>query len=83
MFPGKKNGGSAFKRAVDDKNSRIVIYKPVVGFVVDEGWANQNHVVKLTSKRAPQLPHQILGFVRVCRGHDQGVKRNVVWVHVC
>ena len=71
-----------FLRAVNDKNPGIVIRKPVVGFIVDKVWAFQNHVVKLASKRAPQLVHKILGFAGVCGPHDQGIKRNVVWVHV-
>lgn len=35
-----------FLRVVPGKNSPVAIHKPVVGFVVDEGWEYQNHVVK-------------------------------------
>jgi len=64
-------------RAENDKNSRIVIHKSVVGFVVDKGWAYWNRVVKRASKTSLQLVHEVLGFAGVCQDHDQGVKRNV------
>lgn len=68
-----------FLQAVNDENSPVVIHKPVVGFVVDQGWEYQNHVVK---KRASHLVDEVLGFAVVCGPLGQGIKRNVVWVHV-
>ena len=45
-----------------------------------KGWHIKT--IKLASKRAPQLVHEVLGFTGVCLAHDQSVKRNVVWVHL-
>ena len=60
-------------RAINDKKLRIVIHKPVVGFIVDKG----NRVTKRASKASLQLVHEVLGFAGVCRTHDEGVKQNV------
>ena len=59
-----------------------MIHKPVVCFFVDEGWAYQNHELKLASKRVLTAGQEGIGFSVICGPYDKGVKRNVVWVHI-
>ena len=70
---GKSEGFELFLHAVNDKNSRTVIHKALLGLVVDKSWAYQNHVAKLALKRGPPagqlaLPEFVGPMIRALNG---------------
>ena len=69
-------------QAGDDPDVRVAVHKAFVRFVLNEGGAEENDVVKLAPERAAQLVKKILCLARVGGPHDQGVERQLSGVHV-
>ena len=68
-------------QAGNDPDVRVAVHEALVRLVFNERGAEEHDVVKLAPERAAQLVEKILCFARVGGPHDQGIERQLSWVH--
>ena len=61
---------------------RIAVHKAFVCLVLDKGGAEEHDVVKLALEGTPKLVQKILCLTGIGGPHDQGIKGQLLWVHL-
>ena len=68
-------------QAHDHKDVRIAIHEAFVGFIFNEGGAEEHNIVKLALEGAPQLVQKILCLTGIGGPNNKGVEGQLSWVH--
>ena len=68
--------------ADNHKDVWVFVYEEVISCILNKGGAEENDVVKLPPEGASKLVYKVLCLPRIRRPHDEGIERQLSWVHI-